>query len=224
MFDNEPSYWFGFLWADGYVSLRKGHYDIYFSQTIDDKKSVEAFADFVGYDMSRTEPRIRYRKDASGIIHKYDVIEVNFRSKIMNNRLQELGFSTTKGGRNKVPNFVKEAISLAKDEAIGREIHWSQTKYGKVAHAWLMGFFNGDGSRHSGYAAIVFASSKRLLIEIKDLFEINNNVNTIREPGDEYIVFGKPTITKGYYSLTLGPEVFRRILDSHSDCMQRKRP
>jgi len=223
IFDVEASYWQGFLWADGHVSLR-GDYMIQFSQTLDDRQSVEKFADFVGFDGSRIYYGPSFRKDAKGRLIRYDKAEVTFRSRIMNKRLQELGFFETKEGRKEVPNFVKLAIKLAKEEANEKSIHWSQTKNGKIAHAWLLGFFDGDGSHHSGYTAIVFASNEKMLLEIKELFESPNDVNTIRSPGEECIIFGEPTVVKGYYSLTLGSDVFKRILASYEFSMRRKRP
>ena len=224
IFNTEAAYWLGFLCADGHVSHR-GDYMIAFSLTSADKKSVEDFADFVGFDRSRIDyDVVNFKKDAKGRINRYLSTRMVFRSKIMNARLQELGFFSSKHERKDIPDFVIQAIELAKEEAIDKGIHWSQTKYGKVAHAWLLGFFDGDGTVQSGYSVAITSSSKQLLLEIKSLFESPNKVRTRVEPGTEVMVFDKLTIAKGHYLLTLGPDVFKRMLASYFESMKRKRP
>ena len=224
IFNTEAAYWLGFLCADGHVSHR-GDYMIAFSLTSADKKSVEDFADFVGFDRSRIDyDVVNFKKDAKGRINRYLSTRMVFRSKIMNARLQELGFFSSKHERKDIPDFVIQAIELAKEEAIDKGIHWSQTIYGKVAHAWLLGFFDGDGTVQSGYSVAITSSSKQLLLEIKSLFESPNKVRTRVEPGTEVMVFDKLTIAKGHYLLTLGPDVFKRMLASYFESMKRKRP
>lgn len=224
IFNIQAAYWMGFLCADGHVS-RRGDHAISFSQATLDEESVEAFADFIGFDRSRIYyNKPSFRKNSKGEIKKYLSTVVSFRSRIMNKRLQELGFFSSKDERKSVPDFVKQAIVLAKVEAGRIGIHWSQTEYGKIAHAWLLGFFDGDGSHHGGYTAILTAGSKELLLEIKFLFESPNIVRTVVEPGTKVMVFDKLTIATGSYRLTLGPDVFKRILVSYQYSMERKRP
>jgi len=220
----EIAYWFGFLCADGYVS-KNGDWMISFSQSTKDGASVLAFADFVGLDRSRVRENLpTFRKDESGKIHKYYATKMWFCSKIMNLRLQELGLFSSKSERKNIPDFVKKAIESAKEEVIGKNIHWSETLNGKIAHTWLLGFFDGDGNHRGGYGARIQAASIELLKEIKDLFEIPRDIITDVEPGDITIVLGKPTISVGFWRLTLGVNVFKQMLASYLFSMERKRP
>lgn len=141
--------------------------------------------------------------------------------------LRELGLFGSE--RKNVPSIIKEAIELAKNEVQDKDMHWSETSYGKIAHAWLLGFYDGDGQyigtspRASRYSAQIMSSSEDLLNEIKDLFEIRNDVKTKIEPGSEAYVFDRLIISKGFYRLTLGPDVFKRLLQSYYDSLDRKR-
>jgi len=215
------AYWFGFLCADGYLGGKD--YTIQFSQKVQDEESVIKFAEFIGLDrISFNIPA--FRKDANGEIHVYYKTMVQFVSKLMHKQLQELGLFGSKSERKGVPNFVREAVNLAKEDAANLNVHWSQTYYGKIAHAWLLGYYDGDGNYRGGYSARVKASSKDLLLEMKELFEIRNEVRTINEKGDSFVVYGKETISLGYYALTLGVDVFRHMLSSYIYSMKRKRP
>ena len=62
------------------------------------------------------------------------------------------------------------------------------------------------------------------MLEIKRLFESPNEVLTAVESGTEVMVFGKLTIAKGQYTLTVGPYAFKAMLASYKDSMSRKRP
>ena len=217
----EAAYWFGFLSADGWLS--KTSHEIEFRQAVKDEESVQKFADFVGFNRSRISPS-RQIKKVNGEIKIYESKVIRFSAKPMADRLKDLGLFGSKSSRKNVPDFVKKAIKLAKDEAREKNFHWSETKHGKIAHAWLLGFYDGDGTHGGGYHAIVLAASKDLLEEIKDLFNSPNHVLTQIEPGEEVLIFGELFISIGYYRLSLGPKVFRGMLNSYRESMQRKRP
>ncbi len=186
---------------------------------------MQKFADFVGFDRDRIKPNVpSFRKDENGRIHTYYSAQVLFISRIMNERLQELGFFSSKDERKAVPDFVKQAIDFAKEDASREGIHWSETEYGKIAHSWLLGFFDGDGHHAGGYSAKVTASNRELLLEIKRLFESPNKVNVQIEPGTKVMIFDKLTTVMGSWTLYLGPEVFKRMLASYKESMKRKRP
>ncbi len=222
--DAKAAYWFGFLCADGYVNDVK--YLISLELTKKDRRSTEKFADFVGFDRSRIRDTTQFKKDKDGKIDIYYKSIVAFIAKPMVNKLKELGIFGSKSERKSVPNFIKEVIKLAKEEVEKHDlnIHWSKTKYGKIAHSWLLGFYDGDGQHKNGYSALIFSSNEVFLNEIKELFESPNEVHTTVEPGTEISVLGKKTISIGFYKLTLGPEVFKRMLLSYKHSMVRKRP
>ena len=73
-------------------------------------------------------------------------------------------------------------------------------------------------------SAQIYSVSEELLKEIKDLFEIENDVRVKQIPDDEIFVFDKLVISKGFYRLTLGPDVFKRLLQSYTNSLDRKRP
>lgn len=224
------AYWFGFLSADGYVSNVRNNYEIGTEVSIKDEDHLKKFAESVGFDESRIYYRVRIKCYKSEI-KVYECCQITFSCKPMYNTLTELSLFEPKSDRKSVPSIIKEAIRLAKVEMKNTDTHWSETSYGKVAHAWLLGFFDGDGHymgktnpRASKYSAQIYSVSQDLLNEIKNLFDIRNEVRSKVEPGDEVFVFDKPVISKGFYRLTLGPEVFKRLLHSYTNSLDRKRP
>ena len=87
------------------------------------------------------------------------------------------------------------------------------TNWGIVALAWLLGYYDGDGTldmRGNQMSARIYSASKEFLEQIKEIFEIEYSVLTNTEPGEMRIVFGKPIVSRGYYLLTLGIKVFTR--------------
>jgi hypothetical protein len=127
-----------------------------------------------------------------------------------------------KSKRKSLPPFVKQAIEKAKIEISAKDFHWSETHYGKIAFAWLLGYYDGDGNLKK-YTQRVLSSVKNLLEDIKEFFESPNEVITMKEPGEIDFVMNKEVISSGFYSLTIGPEVFRRMLLSYCNSMERKR-
>jgi len=157
-------------------------------------------------------------------------MRIKFSCKSMYNTLTKLGLFGSKSERKSVPSIIQEAIRLAKKEVENTNNHWSETIYGKVAHAWLLGFYDGDGiytgktNLRNKYGAQILSASEALLEEIKDLFEIRNEVRTKMKPGEKTYVFDKPIISGGFYRLNLGSEVFKRLLQSYYNSLDRKRP
>ena len=224
IFSIKASYWFGFLCADGYIGgLESRHpHRISFELARKDKASVHKFADFIGFDKEKIRERTRFFKDRRGHIKSYRFVGVEFQAKPMAEKLKNLGIFGSKSERKSLPPFVKQAIELAKSENKNKNLLWSETHYGKIAFAWLLGYYDGDGNLKK-YSQRVLSSVKYLLEEIKEFFESPNRIITVKEPGDIDFVMNKEIISSGFYSLTLGPEVFRKMLSSYSNSMERKR-
>lgn len=222
------AYWLGFLCADGYVS-DDGRYAIGTELSVKDEDHLKKFGELVGFDESRIYYRARLRTYKSEI-RIYECNAIDFCCKPMHETLKELGLFGSKSERKSVPSIIKEAIRLAKKEVENTHVHWSETSYGKVAHAWLLGFYDGDGqymgktSPRAKYTAQILSTSEDLLKEIKDLFEIKNRVYPKTKSGDETYVFDESIISKGFYRLTLGSDVFKRLLESYYNSLDRKRP
>lgn len=187
-----------------------------------DKASVYQFADFIGFDREKIRERTRLFKDRRGHIKSFKFVAVEFQAKPMAEKLKELGIFGSKSERKSLPPFVKQAIELAKNKPKNKNFHWSETHYGKIAFAWLLGYYDGDGNLKK-YSQRVLSSVKNLLEEIKEFFESPNRIITIKEAGEKDFVMNKEIISSGFYSLTLGPEVFRKMLSSYSNSMDRKR-
>lgn len=215
------AYWFGFFCADGWVT--KERYQIGMELSIKDEDHLKKFADFIGFEQSRLYHRTRFL-NYRGEIRSYKLVSINFVCRPMSKILNGLGVFGSKDEIKGVPLIIKKAIELAKKEAQNINKHWSDTFYGKIAHAWLLGFYDGDGHYFQGYTVEVGSASKDLLQEIKELFEIPHQVGTKIEPGDIDICFNSYLISKGYYRLTLSPTVFNRMLNSYQFSLNRKRP
>ncbi len=213
-------YLFGFLCGD--VCLEKSIYRITFSLATKDRKSVEKFALAVGFDLEHIDdfPTYRYYK---GELKTYYTSRVKFISKQMASALERHGLFKYKIDCE-VPDLVKNAVERAKEEAKGKSIHWSKTYWGILVHAWLLGVYDAEGhyNRGTGMSAYLTSSSKKLLEEIKEFFEIRHNVRD-GKPREREILDDKVTTTI-IWRLTFGVEVFEHILTSYDLSMSRKRP
>ncbi len=219
----DASYWLGFLSADGY--LLKDLYGIGTELQTRDEVHIKKFAKLVGYDESRIRYRVRLRTFGFDLVIQTSNT-VSFSCQPMYDTLISLGLFGSKSERKTVPSIIKEAVRLAKIEAEKTNNHWSETEYGKIAHAWLLGFFDGDGSKdkRSKYTAQFYAASEDLLNDIKETFEIKNDVYPKVKRGEEVLTFGDWKISSGFYYLYLSPTVFKRMLQSYDDSLARKRP
>lgn len=224
IFTIEASYWFGFLCADGYVGgIESRHpHRISFELARKDKASVYQFADFIGYDREKIRERTRFFKDRRGHIKSFKFVAVEFQARPMAEKLKKLGIFGSKSERKSLPPFIKQAIELAKNKLKNKNLHWSEAHYGKIAFAWLLGYYDGDGNLKK-YSQRVLSSVKNLLEEIKEFFESPNRIITMKEVGEIDFVMNKEIISSGFYSLTLGPEIFKKMLSSYSNSMDRKR-
>lgn len=219
------AYWYGFLCADGWISkICENKYRIGFKLAKKDRDRINSFADYVGFKRNRIREVYQFRKNNEGEIKLYESLSIEFCCKPMYKDLIEHGFDDFKSNREGVPKFVKKAIKQAKEEVFSTNLHWSQSFEGKIAFAWLLGFYDGDGRYRGGYCAELYSSNKKLLEEIKEFFECPNEVRFLREPGEIKLIFNKETICEGYYILTTGSEIFKCMLLSYSNSMQRKRP
>ncbi|KKN13701.1 hypothetical protein LCGC14_1003700 [marine sediment metagenome] len=210
------SYWYGFLRADGSISVR---YRISIELSVKDKDRLIQFADAVGLDRTRIKERIRYHR-YKGDLKGYTSAYIQFESKSMHNDLVETKFQSSKSVVKSVPNYVKESLSEAKK--ISNQ--WWTTSQGKIALSFLLGFYDGDGHYKGGKSAVIYSASKMFLEDVKKVFGIKNRVLTSRVPGETAWIFDREYTSKGFYSLSLGPRLFDMMMDSYYNSMKRKRP
>lgn len=220
--ENKPhaSYWFGFLRADG--SRSKRYFSISLELAKNDKDRLKQFAEEVGFPLDRITFRTKYRW-YKGELKGYDSACLKFICKPMAQDIDNLGFQSSKAEQKFVPDYVVQALKKAKKIEKQTDIDWWLTIHGKVALAFLLGFYDGDGTYKGVRQARIFVSSKDFLEHIKKLFKIKNKIITAVAPGEDAWVFDRKFVSKGIYSLALGPKLFDRMMNSYKKSMRRKR-
>ncbi len=143
----EKSYWFGFLHADGWLNRKT--YRIGLELSVKDKEQVLTFAKIMGLDKNRIKERTRFYK-YKGKIKSSLMVYLKFICKPMAQDLCNHGFLNLKENSIGIPKFVKSAIK----DAISRFSLSDSTNLKsffeyKLALAWLLGFFDGDGTSPS---------------------------------------------------------------------------
>jgi len=217
----EKSYWFGFLRAD--ASRNGKPYRISFELAEKDKDRLERFAEAVGFPIDRIKFRTRY-KWYKGKLKGFESARLDFVCKPMVDKIDDIGFQRSKAEQKFVPDYVVQALREAKRTSEKTHIDWWLNLPGQVALAFLLGFYDGDGTYQGGRQTRIYANSKELLEHIKELFEIKNDVLTAKAPGEDAWAFDRKYISKGFYSLALGPKIYDMMINSHKDSMKRKRP
>lgn len=91
-----------------------------------------------------------------------------------------------------------------------------------MAHAWLLGFYDGDGTYVGGSQGRIYSTNKKLLYDVKSLFEIKNKVY-LQTDISSYLEDGKDIPDKLVHGLNLGPIVFQSMMDSYLFSLDRKR-
>jgi len=216
--DLEKLYWLGFMWADAYINEKT--YRLSFELSVNDKERIEKFAKFIGLDSNRikTRERILIYK---GIPKLYKTVYVQPVCKPLVMRLKELGYTKYKAHRKNLPKFVIDLIKEAKSLDWS---NWWHTSAGKKATTWLLGFYDGDGSYLGFNTARILSASNKLLHQIKEVYDISNNISTRIEPGDEVFAFDQKIISKGFYQLNLGNVLFTAMIKNYENSLRRKRP
>ena len=92
----------------------------------------------------------------------------------------------------------------------------SDSEERKVSLAWLLGYFDGDGTVYYDrkglkFSGEIISSSKSLLQDIKDVYKIYNKI-------------GFKDKNQGTYRLAIGPVIYKKMILVYSNSLQRKRP
>ncbi|MFX1313743.1 MAG: hypothetical protein ACFFHD_14225 [Promethearchaeota archaeon] len=211
-------YWLGFLYADAYIS--KKYYRVDFEISSNDSERVDAFAQFIGLDSKYIHDRERILFH-NGVPILYNMTFVRPVCKPMVTDLCNLGYCLKKASRKNLPKFVIDLITEAKHK---NWRNWQISQEGKKATTWLLGFYDGDGSYYGFHTARIRSVSKNLLKQIKNYFDIPNQIRTVIEPDTECLIFDYKILLKGYYQLNLGGLLFRSMLQNYKKSMVRKRP
>ncbi len=221
----ERFYWFGFLEADK-RSEGPPEYRIGIKLSIKDNEIVRRFAKAVGLDKTRIK-NIKESRIYKGQLKSFNYVSVRFGCKEMYQDLflkHKLPSPNLNPNLRRVPKVVKEEILKAKIDATRLSIHWFNTESGKSALTWLLGYFDGDGQyvKKGWFVAKLFSASRNILEEIKDSFESPNKVRLGRRVALSEEQKSRGTIGECWY-LSLGPELYKAMLEAYSNSLQRKR-
>jgi len=219
-YNPDVMYWFGWLCSDGWVSQDGNtHYQIQLKLKRGDRIIVESFASAVGYEYNRIFDEVDFIEEESGEFRTIRSSRVIFGCKPMWKDLKNLGIFEFKN-ESKVPHIIKDLINQAMNEISITKLN--QTREGRMALDYLMGFYDGDGSYRGGYSAAIYNSKKLFLEEIKDLFEIPNKISVnSKEKIDKK---SGEIIWKTKYRLHFGSDLFKQLLNVRKDSLNRKRP
>jgi len=219
IFNNpETLYWFGFLCADGYLT-QDGHYRIVIKLKRSDRKIIEKFAEFVGFDVERINDGITFFRNERNELKAFENSIIRFGCKTMWRDLESLGIFQFKIDE-KLPNVIKLLIKEAIKKNPTGEL--KETKEGRLALMFLLGFYDGDGHWDGGMAAVIHNTKKKFLTQIKQYFKSPNDVRRAFKgiiDEEKGLIVQKPG-----WALYLGPVLFDGILSSYDNSLQRKRP
>lgn len=223
-------YWLGFLSADGSIESERPRISLELG--FKDKEQIVKFADALNLDHRRIEEKVRLFK-YRGNEKLLKSVRIRFDCSEMKSDLENLEFLKLKTRENGLPVFIKTLVSQAKKEASKTNIHWSETYSGMMAFSWLLGFYDGDGTYlgkyQAGESARIYSTNKILLEEIKNTFEVENNVLTNHKFNEEVLLVAAHALdtyktSVDIHLLTLGPIILSRMINSYEDSMTRKRP
>jgi hypothetical protein len=210
----DKAYWFGFLCADGSIYTRNNKYQISLELSKKDKMELIKFAQTIGFDKSRITDRFRIvkRKDGSNSIS--EMSRVRFSCRPMCQALIKNGkFGSKSDDRDKkIPNVIVKNLQ----KALSKNLNLTKTNEGRIGLAWLLGYFDGDGTvyrdrKNLKFSGEIISKSKSLLKQIKERFMIDNQV-------------GFKDRKKETYRIALSPKVYRDMMSIYSNSMSRKRP
>ncbi|MHA1490451.1 MAG: hypothetical protein ACTSRI_12455 [Promethearchaeota archaeon] len=213
----EKAYWLGFM-SDGW--LERNSYTIGLELSEKDEQQMHDFAKIIGIDEKRIKPKVQFHR-YNGKLNKYQKVVLRFGCKPMCQELEEAGLFGSKSERKEVPPPIRALIETARAK---KGNQWFNTDEGRTALAWLLGFFDADGQHRYILSANLGSSSEQLLEEIKEIYCIKWKVKTKTEPGDVKFVFNRACITKGFHTITLGTDIFKKMINSYGGGLKRKRP
>lgn len=183
----EKAYWLGFLYADGFIERTQHSIRIHIELNRNDEDVINQFCDCLG--LNKEKKRYRDR------VGRGNTVEVRFNCKRMGNDLIKYGLVFRKSKVISYPRLSNRSLEVA----------------------FLLGYYDGDGRRHS---TRISSGSIRFLEQIKNRFQLPYGMHleaTNGELADGRRIRG----TKCY--MCLGPGLFREMMQNYRHSMPRKR-
>ena len=215
----EKAYWLGFLFADGWIAIdikQSGRYfRIGFGQKSGDKERVVAFCKALGLNPKLIKDTKIHNDE--GKVYHYSYIRFSSGNVEWENSMAKhlinwgMHYDIGENGKRiKIPNLPD----------LGDE---------KLMFAFLLGFYDGDGSLRKfstpqGKISVsphICSANGEFLEKIRNYYKIKNEVFLTKKEKFDYEM-GKIKVFK-LYGLTLGPQLFNRMMSVMKDSMDRKR-
>lgn len=183
----EKAYWLGFLYADGFIERTQHSIRIHLEHNRDDEDTIDRFCECLGLNKDRK----KYRNRGS----RGDTVEIRFNCKKMSNDLLKHGLVLRKSKVIQYPKLSNRDLELA----------------------FLLGYYDGDGRRHS---TRISSGSIQFLGQVKDRFNLPYKIQIEGTKGklsDGREISG----TKCY--MCLGPGLLNEMMQKYEHSMPRKR-
>ena len=216
----EKAYWLGFLFADGWIAIDKKQSGKYFriglGQKSGDRERVVAFCNALGLNPKLIKDFKIYNDE--GNVYYYS----------------EIRFSA--GNVEWERSMPKHLINWGMDYDIvgenGKRVKmpiFPDLREEKLMLAFLLGFYDGDGSLRKytspqgkiNVSPHICSANRDFLEKIRKYYEIKNMVSLNKTEKFDYET-GKIKVLK-LYGLTLGPQLFKKMMFIMKNSMERKR-
>jgi len=198
----EKFYWLGWLFAEAWISvvqkINRNSQDYYFGIEVECNDMILIKRFIKAIEMNPYKVVVNKRHDKKD----YYMVRVMFSSELFVSNLVNNGFPVAsrhtekKSGVIRMPYFNDRSLALA----------------------FLLGYFDGDGSISSGYRfrPRITSKSKEFIKDIQDYFNISYNIETYQYIKDDGNI-GKS------FKLELPRHLFNQMMDLEIDSLDRKR-
>jgi len=194
--NTKDGYYFGLLLADG-ISDDCKNIGIFLEK--EDVKVIERFRNDLQISNPIEHKIDTRKKKQSGECSEQFGIRVGCKPMIEDLRI--LGFFDFKAG---------EALEEGFFTNLGNDVRYSV----------LLGFYDGDGTEGTSK---VFSTNRKFLEQIKREFNIRADISLDHKGSKRKFVVYKYCETKNSYYLTLGSDVFNKMMETYEYSMERKR-
>jgi hypothetical protein len=182
----EKAYWLGFLYADGYLVEHPNRAEIRLKLKIRDEDTINKFCDTLQLNKDKKE----YIVDEGE--HRQAMIR--FGCKKMSDDLITHGLTFRKSKTIQFPNLPRTSLELA----------------------FLLGYYDGDGRRHT---TVISSGSAQFLEQVKEKYKLPYKIYVDRRQKE---IYGRKL--KGTnYMMHLGPELLNKMMKNYVNSMPRKR-